>query len=309
MASENHGDDGAGGLDPEVGALLARLRERGEPTMFAGTDTAEGLAAARGRYAALMAETARAVDAAPELVEDAPVPLRVHRPAGRESGALVVHVHGGGWVLGGGAVYDPVAQRLADDTRAVVVAVDHRLAPEHPFPTPYDDVLAAVDWVVAHADRWDADPARLGLAGDSAGANLVAGAALARRDAGTPAAATLLVYPPPDFEGRYPSVRENGAGFFLGADDVVACAGSTWPARSPKGDPRLSPAAGRRSPGWGPRSSPPPGSTRCATPARRSRRRSRRRGSTSGCGSTPRSCTGSSASPGFLRRATRPWRP
>ena len=123
-----------------------------------------------------------------------------------------MHVHGGGWVLGGGAVYDPVAQRLADDTGAVVVAVDHRLAPEHPFPTPYDDVLAAVDWVADHADRWHADPARLGLAGDSAGANLVAGAALARRDAGTPAAATLLVYPPPDFEGRYPSVRENGDG-------------------------------------------------------------------------------------------------
>ena len=68
-----------------------------------------------------------------------------------------------------------------------------------------------------HADRWDADPTRLGLVGDSAGANLVAGAALARRDAGTPAVVTLLVYPPPDFEGRYPSVRENAEGYFLTA--------------------------------------------------------------------------------------------
>ncbi len=165
MASDNHGDDGVGGLDPEVGALLARLRDRGEPAMFAGTDTPEGIAAARDRYAALMDETARPVDRAPELVADAPVPLRVHRPAGDGSGALVVYVHGGGWVLGGGAAYDRVAQRLADDTRAVVVAVDHRLAPEHPFPAPYDDVLAAVAWVADHADRWDADPARLGLVG------------------------------------------------------------------------------------------------------------------------------------------------
>jgi acetyl esterase len=241
VASENHGDDGVGGLDPEIGALLARLRERGEPAMFAGTDTAAGVDAARARYAALMGETVRPVTGAPELVADAPVPLRVHRPAGGGSGALVVHVHGGGWVLGGGEVYDPVAQRLADDTGAVVVAVDHRLAPEHPFPAPYDDVLAAVDWVADHADRWHADPARLGLAGDSAGANLVAGAALARRDAGSPAAATLLVYPPPDFEGRYPSVRENGDGFFLTAADVVACSRLYLAGTSPKGEPRLSP--------------------------------------------------------------------
>jgi acetyl esterase len=229
------------GLDPEVADLLARLRDRGEPATFAATDSPEGIAAARARYAALMAETARPVDRAPELVTGAPVPLRVHRPAGEESGALVVGVHGGGWVLGGGDAYDPVIQRLADDTHAVVVAVDHRLAPEHPFPAPLDDVLGAVAWVVEHADRWHADPARLGLAGDSAGANLVAAAALARRDAGAPAAVTLLIYPPPDFEGRYPSVRENGDGFFLTAADVVACSRLYLAGTSPRGEPRLSP--------------------------------------------------------------------
>ncbi|HEY2221664.1 alpha/beta hydrolase [Actinomycetospora sp.] len=241
MASANHGDAGVDGVDPEVDALLAGLRERGEPAMFAGTDTVGGVDAARARFAALMTETVRPVHGTPELVGDGPVPLRVHRPAAEESGALVVHVHGGGWVLGGGDVYDPVAQRLADDTHAVVVAVDHRLAPEHPFPAPYDDVLAAVDWVVEHAARWHADPTRLGLAGDSAGANLVAGAALARRDAGTPAVATLLVYPPPDFEGRYPSVRENGAGYFLTAQDVVACSKLYLAGTSPRGEPRVSP--------------------------------------------------------------------
>jgi acetyl esterase len=229
------------GLDVEVAALLARLRERGEPAMFAGSDTPDGIAAARARYAALLTETARPVDRAPEPVTDAPVPLRVHRPAGEESGALVVSVHGGGWVLGGGGAYDRVTQRLADDIRAVVVAVDHRLAPEHPFPAPYDDVLAAVAWVIEHAERWHADPARLGLVGDSAGANLVAGAALARRDAGAPAAVTLLIYPPPDFEGRYPSIRENGEGFFLTAADVLACSRLYLAGTSPRGEPRLSP--------------------------------------------------------------------
>ncbi|NMO90492.1 alpha/beta hydrolase [Actinomycetospora sp. TBRC 11914] len=236
-AVERPADD----LDPDVAALLGRLRDRAEPAMFAGTDTPEGVAAARARYAALLAETVRPAEGRPELVTDAPVPLRVHRPGGRASGALVVFVHGGGWVLGGGGAYDPVARRLAEDTDAVVVAVDYRLAPEHPFPAPHDDVLAAVDWVVRHADRWDADPARLGLAGDSAGANLVAGAALARRDAGTPAVVTLLVYPPPDFEGRYPSVRENADGYLLTAADVVACSRLYLAGTSPRGEPRLSP--------------------------------------------------------------------
>lgn len=245
MASATHPEPSEGspseGVDPELAALLTGLRDRAEPAMFAGTDTAEGVAAARARYAALMVETVRPVDRGPELVTDGPVPLRVHRPESTASGALVVFVHGGGWVLGDANVYDPVAQRLADDTRAVVVAVDHRLAPEHPFPVPHDDVVAATDWIVAHADRWDADPTRLGLVGDSAGANLVAAAALARRDAGVPAAVTLLLYPPPDFEGRYPSVRENGEGYFLTAADVVACSRLYLAGASPRGDARLSP--------------------------------------------------------------------
>lgn len=245
MPPANHPDPDverlADGLDPDVAALLERLRERGEPAMFAGTDTLEGVAAARARFAGLMTETVRPVEREPELVTDGPVPLRVHRPSTEASGALVVYVHGGGWVLGGGAVYDPIAQRLAEDTHAVVVAVDHRLAPENPFPVPYDDVLAALAWIVEHAGRWQADPARLGLAGDSAGANLVTGAALVRRDAGAPAAVTLLVYPPPDFEGRYPSVRENGDGYFLTAADVVACSRLYLAGTSPHGDGRLSP--------------------------------------------------------------------
>ena len=227
-------------LDPGTAALLERLAARDEVAMFAGTDTAAGIDAARARFATLMSETVRPVGHAPEVRDDGPVPVRVHRPA-TAGGALVVHVHGGGWVLGGGEVYDPVAQRLADDTGAVVVAVDHRLAPEHPFPAPHDDVLAAVDWVLAHAGDWDADPTRLGLAGDSAGANLVAGAALALRDRHTAVVGTLLVYPPPDFEGRYPSVRENGEGYFLTAGDVVACSKLYLGGASPKGETRLSP--------------------------------------------------------------------
>jgi acetyl esterase len=227
--------------DPDVAALLARWSERGEPAMFEGTDTPEGIEAARERYAALLRETVRPARAAPEVRDDGPVPVRLHHPAERTTATLVVHAHGGGWVLGGGEVYDPVVQRLADDTGAVVAALDYRLAPEHRFPAPLHDVLAGLAWAVDHAGEWDADPARVALVGDSAGANLVAGAALARRDRREPVVGTLLVYPPPDFEGRYPSVRENGEGHFLTAGDVVACSRLYLGSASPRGDIRLSP--------------------------------------------------------------------
>lgn len=227
--------------DPDVAALLARWSERGEPAMFAGTDTAEGVGAARDRFAALVREAVRPAGASPEVRDDGPVPVRVHRPAERRTDALVIHAHGGGWVLGGGDVYDPIAQRLADDTGAVVVAVDYRLAPEHRFPAPLHDVFAGLGWAIDHAAEWDADPRRVALAGDSAGANLVAGAALARRDRRQSVVGALLVYPPPDFEGRYASVRENGEGFFLTAADVVACSKLYLGSASPRGDVRLSP--------------------------------------------------------------------
>ncbi|MDL5156797.1 alpha/beta hydrolase [Actinomycetospora termitidis] len=226
-------------LDPDVAALLERWSDR--PAMFADTDTEEGVGAARERFATQMSETVRPASAAPEVRDDGPVPVRVHRPAERTTAALVVHAHGGGWVLGGGDVYDPVAQRLADDTGAVVVAVDYRLAPEHRFPAPLHDVLDGLAWAIDHATEWDADPRRVALAGDSAGANLVAGAALARRDRREPVVGTLLVYPPPDFEGRYASVRENGEGYFLTAGDVVACSKLYLGSANPKGDIRLSP--------------------------------------------------------------------
>ncbi|MEJ2870771.1 alpha/beta hydrolase [Actinomycetospora sp. OC33-EN08] len=226
-------------LDPDVAALLDRWADR--PAMFAGTDTDEGIAAARDRFADAMRETVRPAGAGPEVRDDGPVPVRVHRPADRTCDALVVHAHGGGWVLGGGEIYDPVAQRLADDTGAVVIALDYRLAPEHRFPVPLHDVLEGLAWAVDHAAEWDADPARVALAGDSAGANLVAGAALARRDRREPVVGTLLVYPPPDFEGRYASVRENGEGYVLTAGDVVACSKLYLGSANPKGDVRLSP--------------------------------------------------------------------
>ncbi|MCX0277304.1 alpha/beta hydrolase [Nocardia zapadnayensis] len=89
---------------------------------------------------------------------------------------------GGGWVTGTAEIADVAARRLAVDTGAVVVTVTYAKAPEHPFPLPLLDCVAAFAWVVAHAAELGVDPARIGIIGDSAGGNLAAATALALRD-------------------------------------------------------------------------------------------------------------------------------
>ncbi|WP_439028647.1 alpha/beta hydrolase [Haloarchaeobius sp. DT45] len=106
------------------------------------------------------------------------VPVRVYRPPGVDEPAPgFVFAHGGGFVLGTLASADDLARRLATETDSIVVSVDYRLAPEHPFPAGLADVTAAVEWVRENAATLGIDPAQLGVAGSSAGANLVVGAA------------------------------------------------------------------------------------------------------------------------------------
>ena len=152
-------------------------------------------------------------------VEDrraAGVPVRVYRPAGATGLPIVVFFHGGGWTIGSVEQYDPVVRQLANRAGAVVVSVDYRLAPEHPFPAAYDDCLAALEWTVEHATELGGDPNRVAVAGDSAGGNLAAVCALRARDAGGPALALqALVYPVTDFDFERPSMVENAKGYFL----------------------------------------------------------------------------------------------
>ncbi|GAA1918932.1 alpha/beta hydrolase [Nocardioides marmoribigeumensis] len=119
------------------------------------------------------------------------VPCRLHRPS---AGTLpvVLYLHGGGFVLGDLETHDAQARRLANRTGWAVLAADYRRPPEHRFPAALDDSVAALDGLLTDADALGLDPARVVVAGDSAGGNLAVG--VARRRPGTLAGA-LLVYP------------------------------------------------------------------------------------------------------------------
>lgn len=116
------------------------------------------------------------------------VPVRVYAPAAQD-GPLpgVLYIHGGGFILGNVEMFDGDAKRIAAEVGVVVVSVEYRLAPEHPFPAGLDDCYAALSWTAASALELGIDPARLAIAGDSAGGGLAAAAALLARDRGGPA--------------------------------------------------------------------------------------------------------------------------
>jgi acetyl esterase len=163
-------------------------------------------AEARGQ----MEATARARSAEPlpvARVEEQMIPspageirLRLYWPQAAAPVPAIVYYHGGGHVIGSLDTHDFVARNLCSGGGALVVSVDYRMGPEHKFPAAVDDSWAALQWVAANAESLGADPARMGVHGDSAGANLAAVVALLARDAGGPRLRLQsLVYPIADY--------------------------------------------------------------------------------------------------------------
>ena len=142
--------------------------------------------------------------------ELAGVPLRSYQPpvSPLTSGCpCIVYLHGGGWVVGDLDSHDFICTELASTLGVLVIAVDYRLAPEHPFPAAFEDCLGV--WRALRTGPFRLDPERTLVAGDSAGGNLAAALCLALRDAGEPLpAAQVLIYPGLGGDHRLPSRSE-----------------------------------------------------------------------------------------------------
>ncbi|MGV1036926.1 MAG: alpha/beta hydrolase [Candidatus Nanopelagicales bacterium] len=219
-------------LDPATASILQALAAMDAPAMSAGTPDL-----ARRAFRTLT------VDARPKEwtvpvgdVADIEIPgpagpirARVYRPLPGNEGQsstypTVLFIHGGGHVIGDLETHDNSARTICRDTEAVVVSIDYRLAPESPWPAAPDDCFAASAWLFEHLADLGGQPARVGIAGDSAGANLAAVTALRSRDAGRDFTAQLLLYPVVDFQAElesYPSRVEFQDGYFLTLDDMV----------------------------------------------------------------------------------------
>jgi acetyl esterase len=154
---------------------------------------------------------------------------------------LLVFLHGGGFMVGDLDTHDEGCRLLCLHGRQQVLSVAYRLAPEHPFPAAVDDARAALRWAQAHATELGADPTRVTIGGDSAGANL---SAVVAQDTAhdRPPAAQLLIYPPTDRTRSYPSHERYDEGLFLSLADRKAFTHACFvTAGAPPEDPRTSP--------------------------------------------------------------------
>ncbi|GAB2471726.1 alpha/beta hydrolase [Jatrophihabitans fulvus] len=137
-----------------------------------------------------------------DVVPGTDIAVRILRPKADGPVPTVVYFHGGGWMVGDVDTHLPHARRLSRWIGAVVVMVQYRLAPEHRFPAAYDDAERAARWAGENLSELGGDDS-LVLAGEGSGAQLAASVAIARRDAGLPTAAQLLIYPVTDVQGMY----------------------------------------------------------------------------------------------------------
>jgi acetyl esterase/lipase len=185
-------------IDPELAAMIDML-----PKM----DLADPVAARRAFEEILVAiridipriETLEIEDrAVPGWEDDPDVPVRIYRPAGAAAARVpgILMIHGGGFVIGSVEAEHAGAALTAIGTGAVVVSVDYRLAPEHPYPAGLHDCYAALRYLHAEADALGVDPARVALTGASAGGGLAAATALFARDRGGPAVCFQLLQIP-----------------------------------------------------------------------------------------------------------------
>lgn len=139
-----------------------------------------------------------------------PVPISIYTPAGAGPFPVALYIHGGGWVIADRKVYDSSARALTNAARAIIVSTDYRLAPENRFPAAHDDTFAAYQWVRANATRFNGDPARVAVVGESAGGNMAASIAIRARDQGVPLPLyQVLIYPVTNYAFDTPSQVAN----------------------------------------------------------------------------------------------------
>lgn len=187
------------GLDPEINAALGD-RPHGDRPPSGGDAPA---------IRAALDPVLRALAAGPPVppgievtrysansADGSEVPLRLYRRPGGPGTGLVVYFHGGGMIAGDLDIYDPVIRRYVGAGGVPVLAVDYRLAPEHPYPAGVEDGYAAIVWAAKRAGELDLDPTRIAVAGEGGGAAIASGAVLLGRDRGGPTlAGQLLVHP------------------------------------------------------------------------------------------------------------------
>jgi acetyl esterase/lipase len=203
-------------LQPDVQMVLEELAALNPPAL-------ESLSPAQARAAVAAASTVRPPGPAVGEIADGEFPgatgslgYRLYRPPSLGPHSALVYFHGGGWMIGDAGSDDPLCRDLCVRTDSVIISVDYRHAPEHPFPAAIEDGFAAVRWVAENSDRLGCVPGRLMVGGWSAGGGIAAVVCQLARDAASPAIiGQALLAPVTDTDTGRASYTENGHGYDL----------------------------------------------------------------------------------------------
>jgi acetyl esterase len=219
-------------LDPQAKALLDMIAEAGRIPYSQITPPL-----ARAQFVELCRRTRKSgefpVSAVDQAIAGPAGALRTRLVRPRAAGAaplpVLVYFHGGGWCIGDLDTHDAACRQLAAEAGCAVLAVDYRLAPEHPFPAAVEDCFAALRFVATEGAGLGLDPARIAVGGDSAGGNLAAVTAIAARDAGITLKGQVLIYPATDFSVARPSHDDYAEGFLLTREAMAWFGGNYLP--------------------------------------------------------------------------------
>ena len=208
-------------LDPQAQEMLAKDAALGEPPLREMTPAQARAAVEAGIDRTTPRESVAAVEDREIPGPGGSIPVRIYTPKGAGPFPILLYFHGGGWVVCSIETHDAWCRHLTNRIGCIVVSVNYRQAPEHPFPAAVDDCLAVAQWAATHGVSFGGDGSRLAVGGDSAGGNLAAGVSLLARDRGGPAIAyQLLIYPVADYNFETGSYRACAEGYMLTRDEM-----------------------------------------------------------------------------------------
>ena len=212
-------------LDPQAQALMQLMIDKGVPPVNT-LSPLEARASYRSRRSFTQPDAPEVHQVENKMVVHMGMnlPVRVYHPqSAKLNHALpaLVYLHGGGWTIGDLDTHDVLCRSLCLQAEVVVVSVDYRLGPEHPFPAAYEDTLAAFHWTVENANELGIDASRIAIGGDSAGGNLSAAACLGLRGQVVQPAFQLLIYPATIMWQDTASYHANGTGYMLTKESIA----------------------------------------------------------------------------------------
>jgi len=230
-------------LDPQAHALLAQRAAFDTPPLHTMTATDVRAAINASIDTVTPREAVAGVENRAVPGPHGLIPVRLYTPEGQGPFPILLYFHGGGWVVCSIETHDAWSRHITNKIGCVVVSVDYRQAPEHPFPAAVDDCYAATQWAATHAASFNGDARRLAVAGDSAGGTLAAVVCLLARDqGGPPLTCQVLITPATDYYNlTLSSYRDNATGYGMDTADVVWLMDLYLPRDVDRDDPRAFP--------------------------------------------------------------------